>query len=102
LIVNCSNKLVSGTAWSCEKYAQNTGELEGKIPFGTARRRSEDCTEIEVVCACGLDSTGSVQIPVAVSCEYGNERLSSIAGEEFLNISFSRRTLTRGVSCVRK
>jgi len=34
---------------------------------------------------CGLDSFGSVQGPVVVSYEYGNEPLRSIKGREFFD-----------------
>lgn len=50
-----------------------------------------DYTKIEIVLACGFDSTGSVQIPVSDICEYGNERLSSIEGEEFLEYQLLKK-----------
>jgi hypothetical protein len=34
---------------------------------------------------CGLDSSGTGQGPVAVSCEHGNETSGSIKGGEFLD-----------------
>jgi hypothetical protein len=34
---------------------------------------------------CGLDASGSGQVPVAGFCEHGNEPSGSIKGEEFLD-----------------
>jgi hypothetical protein len=33
---------------------------------------------------CGLDASGLVQGPVAVSCEHGNETVASISGDKFI------------------
>jgi hypothetical protein len=34
---------------------------------------------------CGLESSGSGEVPVADSCEHNNEPLGSIKGEKFLD-----------------
>jgi hypothetical protein len=50
------------------------GKPEGKRPLGRRRGRWEDGMRMDlrgIGCAVfGVDSTGSRQIPVAVSCEY--------------------------------
>jgi hypothetical protein len=62
------------------------GKPEGKRPLGRPRRRWEDgirmnLREIGLGGRCGLDSTGSVQGPVAGCCECGDEPSGSCATE---------------------
>jgi hypothetical protein len=53
---------------------------------------------------CGVDASGSGYGLVAGSCQHGNEPSGSIkSGSCFassVTISFSRRTVLRGVSCL--
>jgi hypothetical protein len=66
-------------------YRVLVGKPEGKRPLGRPMRRWEygirmDLREIGLG-GCGLDSTGSVQGPVAGCCEYGDEPSGSCATE---------------------
>jgi hypothetical protein len=67
-------------------YKVLVGKPEGKKPLGRPRRRWEDgiridLREIGLMGVCGLDSTGSGQVPVAGCCECGDEPSGSCATE---------------------
>jgi hypothetical protein len=58
---------------------------EGKRPLERPRRRWEDGIRMDLreigLWGCGLDSTGSEQVPVAGCCECGDEPSGSCATE---------------------
>jgi hypothetical protein len=57
-------------------YKFLVGRLERKIPLGRPRRRWED--NIIMVGRCGLDMSGSGQVPVAGPCEKYNKPSGSV------------------------
>jgi hypothetical protein len=68
------------------------GKPEGKRPLGRPRRRWEDGIRMDLreLGVCGLDSTVSVQGPVAGSCEYGDEPSGSFSTELVIAERLSR------------
>jgi hypothetical protein len=66
-------------------YKVLLGKPEGKRPLGRPRRRWEDGIRMDLreigLGGCGLDSTVSVQGPVAGCCECGDEPSGSCATE---------------------
>jgi hypothetical protein len=73
--------------------------LVGKRPLGRPRRRWEDGIRMDLteigLGGCGLDSTGSVQGPVAGCCECGDEPSGSCATELVITVKFPV-----GVDCI--
>jgi hypothetical protein len=64
-------------AWERNVYKVLMGKPEGKRPRGRPRRRWEDGIRMDIteigLGECRLDPAGSVQGPLAASCEYGDE-----------------------------
>jgi hypothetical protein len=60
---------------------------EGKRPIGKPRHRWEDniMMDLQEVGREGVESSGSEQRPMSVSCPHGNESSGSIKDGEFLN-----------------
>jgi hypothetical protein len=69
-----------GRREKCTRFL--AGKPEGKRPLGRPRRGWEDGIRMDLgrlAWGCGLDSTGSGQVPVAGCCECGDEPSVSCA-----------------------
>jgi hypothetical protein len=83
-------------------YIILVGKSEEKKPNGRLNSNIKINIRNTDLRGCGLDSSGSVEGPMAGSCEYGNEHSVSIKGGEFLDLlsvllAFQKRLLN-GVS----